>query len=488
MLSLLTDFVEELRGAGVPVSTVETIDALGALEVVDLADRNALKSALCATLVKSARHLEAFDIAFEVFFALNRPPPPSEAEIAPETRSADGSSQMGAAGDLGSLAEALAAALGSHDWEALRRLVERAVEDLAGMTSGRPVGGAYYLYRTLRRLDLDSLRKMLAELVDERGPYPGLNEEALEDRFRTEEVEALIERLRKELMAEIRRRLVADRGRQPVAATLRSPPLEELDLMHASESQLRCIEELIGPLTRKLAARLARRDLHRRRGRLDFRRTVRASLATGGVPLDLRFRTMRRSRPEIFLLCDVSGSMATFARFTLQFTYAMSARFSSLRAFAFVDGVDEITDLLTPGLRFGAVSQRIFSEAEVVELDGHSDYGNALSRFSDRYGSELTARSTVIIAGDARNNYRGFGGKALAEAAGVAEAIYWLNPEPRAYWDTGDSLMSRMGVYCTEVYEVRNLLQLERFVENLADHRRKAPARPIRLTTRPGVR
>ena len=140
---------------------------------------------------------------------------------------------------------------------------------------------------------------------------------------------------------------------------------------------------------------------------------------------------MRRFRPEIFLLCDVSGSMATFARFTLQFTYAMSTRFSSLRAFAFVDGVDEITDLLTPGLRFGAVAQRIFSEAEVVELDGHSDYGNALSRFSDRYGSELTARSTVIIAGDARNNYRGFGGEALAETARVVEAVYWLNPEPR---------------------------------------------------------
>ena len=488
MLSLLTDFVEELRAAGVPVSTVETIDALGALEVVNLADRDALKSALGATLVKSARHMDAFDTAFEVFFALNRPPPPAEAEIATQAVSTDGSSQTGAAGGLGSLAESLAAALGSHDWETLRRLVERAVEELAGMTSGRPVGGAYYLYRTMRRLDIDSLREMLAELLGEQGLHPGLNEEVLENRFRAEEVDALIERLRKELMTEIRRRLVADRGSQPVAATLRAPPLEELDLMHASEVQLRRIEEMIGPLTRKLAARLARRDLHRRRGRLDFRRTVRASLATGGVPLDLRFRAMRRFRPEIFLLCDVSGSMATFARFTLQFTYAMSARFSSLRAFAFVDGVDEITDLLIPGLRFGAVAQRIFSEAEVVELDGHSDYGNALSRFSDRYGSELTPRSTVIIAGDARNNYRGFDGEALAETARVAEAVYWLNPEPRAYWDTGDSLQSRMSAHCTHVYEVRNLLQLEQFVENLADHRRKAPIPPIRRSASPIVR
>jgi len=485
VLGLLTDFVEELRAAGIPVSTVETIDALEAAAVVDLADRAALKAALGATLVKSARHLDAFDIAFEVFFGLDRPPPPAETDIGRESVSVDDSSLQGTSGGVGSLAELLAAAMGSHDWETVRGLVEQAVEELAGMTSGRPVGGAYYLYRTLRRLDVDSLRRMLMELVEERGSHPGLGDEILERRLRAEQVDALIERLREELMAEIRRRLVADRGSQAVAATLRAPPLEEMDLMHASDAQLRRIEELIGPLTRKLAARLARRDLHRRQGRLDFRRTVRASLATGGVPLDVRFRSMRRFRPEIFLLCDVSGSMATFARFTLQFTYAMSARFSSLRAFAFVDGVDEITDLLTPGLRFGEAAQRIFSEAEVVELDGHSDYGNAFSRFSNRYGGELTARSTVIIAGDARNNYRDFAGEALAEMARVAEAVYWLNPEPRAYWDTGDSLQSRMSAHCTEVYEVRNLLQLEQFVENLADYRRKAPVGPIRAPASP---
>ena len=485
MLGLLTDFVEELREAGVPVSTVEAIDALEAVVVVDLADRAALKAALGATLVKSARHLDAFDTAFEVFFGLGRPPPPAEADIGGESASSDSSSPQGGSGGLESLAELLAAAMGSNDWETVRGLVERAVEELAGMTSGRPVGGAYYLYRTLRRLDSNFLRQMLMELMEERGSHPGLGEETLERRLRAEEVDALIERLREELMAEIRRRLVADRGSQAVATTLRAPPLEEMDLMHASDAQLRRIEELIGPLTRKLAARLTRRDLHRRQGRLDFRRTVRASLATGGVPLDLRFRSMRRFRPEIFLLCDVSGSMATFARFTLQFTYAMSARFSSLRAFAFVDGVDEITDLLTPGLRFGEAAQRIFSEAEVVELDGHSDYGNAFSRFANRYGGELTARSTVIIAGDARNNYRDFGGKALGEMATVAEAVYWLNPEPRAYWDTGDSLQSRMSAHCTEVYEVRNLLQLEQFVENLADYRRKPSVGAIRRSASP---
>jgi hypothetical protein len=488
VLSLLTDFVEELRTCGVPVSMVEAIDAMEALQVVDLADRQALKTTLGATLVKSSRYLEAFDTAFEVFFALDRPPPPKETNDSLRGMTSDGSNDGGSAGGAGSLTEALAAALAGQDWGSLGRLVEQAVEELAGMTSGRPVGGAYYLYRTLRRLDVEKLRELLAEMMELEGSYAGMDEDSLSDRLRSEELDDLIEQLRREIMAEIRRRLVADRGRQPVAATLRAPPLEEVDLMHASETQLRRIEELIGPLTRKLAARLARRDLHRHQGRLDFRRTVRASLGSGGVPVDLRFRSQRRFRPEIFLLCDVSGSMATFARFTLQFTYAMSARFSSLRAFAFVDGMDEITHLLSPGLRFGVVAQRIFSGAEVVELDGHSDYGNALSRFSSRYGKELTSRSTLIIAGDARNNYRDFDEEALAEAARKAEAIYWLNPEPKAYWNTGDSLMTRMGAYCTKVYEVRNLSQLEGFVENLADHRRVPPGRQVRFPAGPTFR
>ncbi len=488
MLSLLTDFVEELRAAGVPVSAVETIDAAEAMGVIDLADRSALQTALGATLVKSAGHQEAFETVFEVYFALERPPPPSDGESGAPPGASGALSHGGSTGGGASLTEALAAALGAQDWGTLESLVRRAVEELAGMTAGRPVGGTYYLYRTLRRLDLDLLRQLLEEMAPPVGAHSGLGRDTLAERLRSEEIDALLDRLRGELVAEIRRRLVADRGKGPVAATLRAPPLEEVDLMHASESQLRRIEELIGPLTRKLATRLARRDLRRHRGRLDFRRTMRASLATGGIPLDPRFRFHRRFRPQIFLLCDVSGSMATFARFTLQFTYAMSARFSGLRAFAFVDGVDEITHLLTPGLRFGAVAERIFAEAQVVELDGHSDYGSALSRFSDRYGREVTARSTVIIAGDARNNYRDFGGDDLAALADTAEAIYWLNPEPRAYWNTGDSLMNRMGARCAEVFEVRNLRQLERFVEQLADHRLHPAFRPIRQAVPSDVR
>jgi len=236
--------------------------------------------------------------------------------------------------------------------------------------------------------------------------------------------------------------------------------------MHASSSDLAEMEAAIGPLTRKLAARLARRR-KRRTGRLDFRRTVRRSLATGGVPADPQFRHPRPHRPEVWLLCDISGSMATFSRFTLQFTHAMSTHFSKLRSFAFVDTVDEVTDFFGPGVDFASALQRVTTEAEVVWMDGHSDYGNSLETFRNRFERQLTSRTTVIITGDARNNYRPSRAGILGEIARSARAVVWLNPEPTAYWDTGDSAMGEYEPFCTSVHEVRTLRQLENFVEQL---------------------
>ncbi len=466
MLSVITGFIDELREAGVPVSMVETIDALKAVEAIDIGRRSALRETLRATLVKNLRHERAFDTAFDVYFS-TVPLPIDDEEPSP-TEQLDGGEGAGGQGGSGSgefdesaLFDALRDALAGMDEETLRRMVREAVDRLAGMEPGRPVGGTYYLYRTLRRLDLARLE---AELIEALTGDDELSD--FDERLLREEVEALIERLREEVQEEIRRRLVADRGREAVAKTLRRPLIEDIDLMHATSSDLADMEAAIGPLTRKLAARLARRR-KKRTGRLDFRRTVRKSLATGGVPADPQFKHPRPHRPEVWLLCDISGSMATFSRFTLQFTHAMSTHFSKLRSFAFVDTIDEVTDFFGPGIDFGSAVSRITTDAEVVWLDGHSDYGNSLETFYDRYGSQLTPRTTVIITGDARNNYRPARDGVLGDIARVSRALVWLNPEPMAYWDTGDSTMSQYGRHCTSVHEVRTLRQLEEFVENL---------------------
>ncbi|MFP5331709.1 MAG: vWA domain-containing protein [Acidimicrobiia bacterium] len=476
MLGLLSAFVEELRQVGVPVSMVESIDAMNAVQHIDLADRTALKETLRATLVKNARHEPAFDTAFDVFFAARRPDLPSDPESRFEGQPGEGeaNARQGSGGgnmSVDELIDALYEAMRNQDFSALRSAAQDAVDQLAGIEPGRPVGGTYYLYRTLRQLDVDALTDRLIEAMLAEG---GSEIDELERRLITEEAGLRIERLREELKAEIRRRLVEDRGHEAVARTLRQPLVEEIDLMHATRTDLRNLEQVIEPLTRKLAARLAQRRRRAARGRLDFRKTVRSSLATGGVPIEPRFRHIRPHRPELFLLCDISGSMATFARFTLQFTYAMGTQFSKLRAFVFVDAVDEVTDHLKPGIDFKDALLRITTEADVVWLDGHSDYGHALEQFAETYGRELTPRSTVIIAGDARNNYRDPRERHLADIADNCQALYWLNPEPRAYWDSGDSVMSRYAKFCDEVFEVRNLRQLEEFVERVATQPRRA--------------
>lgn len=467
MIPVITGFIDELRAAGVPVSMVEAIDGMRAVETIDLGDRIGLRETLRATLIKNLRHERAFDTAFDVYFshvpALTPETDQTDTGELPQSLPADNAGRGPDPDfDLDQLLDALLEALGQMDDDALRRGARSAVDQLAGMEPGRPVGGTYYLYRTLRRLDMGELEAQLIEALASDEDLTDFERKLLE-----EDVQARLELLREEIQEEIRRRLVADRGREAVARTLRRPLIEDIDLMHATGNDLADMEAAIGPLTRKLAARLARRR-KRRTGRLDFRRTVRHSLATGGVPADPQFRHPRPHRPEVWLLCDISGSMATFSRFTLQFTHAMSTHFSKLRSFAFVDTVDEVSDFFGPGIDFGSAVNRITKEAEVVWLDGHSDYGNSLETFFMRYGRQLTPRTTVIITGDARNNYRPPRDGILDDIAKASRALIWLNPEPRAYWDTGDSAMSHYEKHCTSVHEVRTLRQLEEFVESLA--------------------
>lgn len=469
MISLLTAFVEELRRAGLPVSLVETIDAMEALALIDLGDRDGFRETLRTTLVKDERHHAAFDVAFDVFFA-----PPAAVPDPVRLEGTDGGGgQAGAGGgagggevDDGELAAAILSALTARNRAALLAGARRAVDRYAGIEPGRPVGGSYYVYRTLRRLDVDELARRLADALGD----PGTGD-PLAVRLREDEAAGLVAELRTAVEDEVRRRLVADRGPEAVAATLRRDAVEDLDMLNASMGEIQDIEHIIGPLTRKLAARLARQRRRDTRGKLDFRKTMRSSLATGGVPADPQFRRTRPHRPDIVLLADISGSMATFARFTLQFTYAMATQFSRLRAFAFVDAVDEITDLLEPGADFGEVFVRIHTESATWR-HGHSDYGAVFRDLAVGLAPELDSRTTLIVAGDARNNYQEPGLAGFAELAAAAGAVYWLNPEPRAYWDTGDSVITRYAAVCDDVFEVRNLRHLEAFVEHLVDRPR----------------
>ena len=478
MLDLLGGFIAELRAAGLPVSLTENLDATEAVRHIPLEDRQAFKYALGATLVKSNSHWKAFETVFEVYFSLRGPEfgiegdgPDSEETGAGSGTNGQGQPQRhGGGGGMEAmsaeqLAEMLYRALLNADEAMIAALARQAVSRYAGMEPGRPVGGTYYLYRTLRNLDLDAV---LARLMDTARAEADGGLTALEERLARDEIDVRIDRLKKEIEAEIRRRLVADRGAQAMAKTLRKPLPEDIDFMHATREELTALRRAVQPLTRKLAVRLARKRRHGRKGPLDFRNTVRHSLSYGGVPADPRFRYPRPSKPEIVVIADISGSVAAFARFTLQLVYAISSQFSRVRSFVFIDGIDEVTNYFVGVEDVTEAVHRVNTEADVIWVDGHSDYGHAFEVFWERWGREVTSKTSVILLGDARNNYHASQAWVVKELRKRARHVYWLNPEPRSYWDTGDSIVGEYAAHCDGAFECRNLRQLENFVEYLA--------------------
>ncbi len=483
ILELLNGFVIELRNAGIPVSLTENLDAMYAIKHIPLEDREAFKYALAATMVKNQNHWKAFETVFEIYFSIRG----SEYDLKNQGDNADGDDQEnqddgdgegegegegpGSGGGGGrqmtpeELAQMLYNALMSGDQGLMRMVAKVSVRRFAGMEPGRPVGGTYYLYRTLRNLDLDGV---MAKLMEQAGEQVGGEMTPLEQRLANDEYESRVDQLRKEIEAEIRRRLVADRGVEAMAKTLRKPLPEDVDFMHASREEMVKLRRAIYPLTRKLAVRLQRKRLHGRRGALDFRNTVRHSLSYGGVPAEPKFRRPRPKKPEIMIVADISGSVAAFARFTLHLVYAISGQFSKVRAFVFIDGLDEVTKFFEGTEDIVDAVHRVNTEADVVWVDGHSDYGHAFEVFWERYGKEIGPRTTVLILGDARNNYHSSQSWIIKEIRAKARSVFWLNPEPRSYWDTGDSIVGEYGQYCNGTFECRNLRQLEGFVDNLA--------------------
>ncbi len=476
LFELIEGFVMDLRAAGLPVSLSENIDAARAVEHVPLEDRTTFKYALAATLVKNNAHWRTFETLFEVYFSLrgkeysldgDSDDPFGDMDFDEDQDGPPGSGGEGGGGDGLSpeeLAELLFQAMMKGDDALMRALSKQAVKRYAGMEPGRPVGGTYYLYRTLRNLDLDGMMERLMEQARQDSPQPLT---PLEERLEKDEFENRIEQLKKEIEAEIRRRLVADRGAEAMAKTLRKPLPEDVDFMHASREEMANLRRAIYPLTRKLAVRLARKRRHGRKGPLDFRRTVRSSLSYGGVPAEPKFRYPKPSKPEIIVIADISGSVAAFARFTLHLVYAISSQFSKVRAFVFIDGLDEVTSYFEGVDDIAEAVHRVNTEADVVWVDGHSDYGHAFEVFWDKFGHDVNSKSTVLILGDARNNYHASQAWIIKEIEHRARKTFWLNPEPKAYWNTGDSIVGEYGAHCDGVFEVRNLRQLEKFVDNL---------------------
>jgi uncharacterized protein with von Willebrand factor type A (vWA) domain len=452
LLGNLEGFVAALRTAGVPAGTSEVLDATRVMGAVDLLDRPQLRAGLAATLVKRPVHRPAFDTLFDLWWpvAVGEPEPATDAD-----------DPAGGGGmDPDELRDELRALLLAGDDEALRRFARRAVA-LLGRAETQPGRQSWFAYRVLRALSADTLVASLLDALLAGEPRGGLAEQVARQTVRER-----IAALQAYVDAEVRRRVAEERDRETVARTALRPLVDEVDFLRAQRDDLAAMRRTVHPLARRLAARLAARRRLGREGRLDVRRTVRASLGSGGVPLVTHHRPRRAHKPELVVLCDVSGSVAGFAHFTLMLTAALREQFTRVRAFAFVDTCDEVTRLFAPGADLADSVSRLSREADLVWYDGHSDYGHAFEVFADRWPDAVGPKTSLLVLGDGRTNYRDPGLPLLETLVSRSRHAYWLNPEPRRQWGSGDSAATRYGEVI-EMVECRTVAQLADFVTRL---------------------
>jgi uncharacterized protein len=443
--------VDHLRRRGIEVTTGAVIDAFIALTHLPLDDREAVRAGLRATLVKSADPTGEFDRVFGVVFSTV----PDSATTEPASRS-----EAAPHPSAGHLSSSLLHAMQQGDAAKIALLAQQAVDALAGFDEEGEHSERYYLHRVMRAMDLS---RMLSAAMQQLRRDGQLTE--LELLLARNEFAEMLEQFRRRLAAEIAAR--TSDGNHLAHDFEIGAALADRDMLQLSALELSELRRLVQPLARQLAARVSSYRRLRSTGRLDARRTVRRSLQAGGVPLEVIMRRRHPHRPELVLLCDVSGSVAEFAQFTFTLVHALHDELRRVRSFAFVDGIAEVTDLFESA-RHEIHVNRFVERRGVLGDEGHSDYGRALTRFVEMHLADAVGpRSTVIICGDARTNYRPDGAEALREITAKARRVFWLNPEPEHEWGIKDSAMDDYRTACRGMFEVRTLRQLGDVIASL---------------------
>ena len=456
LVAHLTDFVDELRRRGIVVGPSALIDAASAMEVLDLLERSRHREGLATTLLVDNAHRGVFDRVFDLWFPVGAGMRTVTEDL---PRDEDGNLDVEAVRDA--LAEMLADDAAASDGR-LEQAIAMIVDELGRYGSTK--GEAFSAYQAISAVSPQTLIAKIAAAMaggEGDGGRPGtepLYRQAA--RQKAADLRAAIER-------ETQRRMADRNGRDKVGAYAVPPLPENVNFLSAGAKEQVEIRKTIEPLARLLAAKLETRRRRAHRGAVDVRKTLRASMSTGGVPIELSHRKPRPGRPELIVICDVSGSVAGFSQFTLRLVYALRQQFSKVRVFAFVDTVDEVTDFFDHGEEdFGAAMHHMISTARISTRDGHSDYGNMLAGFVADYGETLTHRGALLVLGDGRNNYHDAHVDALAELVERGRHAYWLNPEAKEHWGTGDSVATDYAEVI-DMFECRNATQLGTVIADL---------------------
>jgi uncharacterized protein len=434
-------FCDELRGEGVAVGTAELLDAFSALEAVPWTDPADFREALAATIAKSQEDRRVFELIFERYFFRAAETEALEREIR-EDRRYEGGERL----DLEQLREAIRQAIAQGNDGEMRDAARLAIAAFGRQGEGSGVVG----------VDVQRIRRTLGLQVsgrdtgDEDGP-----------RLEREQIQAFERHLRREL----ERALIQRTEKLPP-----SRPLAELDraLPTSPTQDLAAVHRAVAQLKKRLATLGHEQRGRKRAAHVDMRRTMRASLETGGVPLRLRYRPKRPRRPEIYVLCDVSTSVTSASVFFLSVLHALHDSFRKLRSFVFIERISEVTEVFERERDFRAISEKISREGGVADVSGYTDYGRVWLEFLEEISEDLDPRSTVIVLGDARTNGREPHAEVFAHIAEHAGRTFWLNPEPKLYWNYGDSVMAAYERHCTAAFECWTTKHLENFVNVVA--------------------
>ena len=447
MQRTMEDFFRALRAADVRVSPAEAIDAHLAVAAVGYGDRELLRDALCSTLAKSADEVDRFETTFDTFFAraaFEMPPPP------------EGESESGEGSDGANSPEVAESPLAQMLLEGDASGLAQAMEEAAQRAGVSEIRLTTQRSRMTRRL-LDEMG--LAEI-----------EQILANARRLPEGEGLAERLdagRRALVAEAQR--YVERQHDLYAAGSGRQLREELLARKALNAEagidpvdLAVMQALVRRMAKRLADRYSRRRNRARKGHMDVRKTLRMSMAHGGVPFEIAWKTEKVDKPKLVAICDVSKSVAAAAQFLLTFLYSLNEVVDRLEAFAFSGRLISVNDVLddhgVEGAIFNVLSRIGFQQ---------TDYGRALQDFCENHLDSLDRHTTVIFLGDGRSNYADPRLDLMKMIHDRSRAVIWLNPEPESYWSQGDSVMHRYERFCHVAKTCNTLAQLERIIDDV---------------------
>jgi uncharacterized protein with von Willebrand factor type A (vWA) domain len=467
MQEKLVEFANLLRQNGVRVSLAETLDAFGAAEVTGLSEKDSFRSALRATMVKRASELGTFEELFDLFFsglgeiikqasqAVQQALSMSDQEF---QKFLDEVEKM--LKEQGKNLSELAKQLMQNNSGQLEKKIREAARAVRLNNIERTIEENYFARALARELGLDKLEAEIRQLREE------LEKMDMSDAMKAKMEEYLDRRL-KALDDIVRRYVRMEREKRDIKAREEQHlnRLGEKSFYYLSEEELKQMNEAVQKLAQRLKNVIAIRRKRDKKGRFDIKRTLRQNLEYGGVPFKLRFEQRKKERPQVVIMCDVSDSVRNASRFMLQFVYSLQDLYSRVRSYIFVSDIGEVTEHFRSNDAKEALD--IALKGDIINVYAHSNFGHAFRSFVGDHLGAVNKRTTVIVLGDARNNYNLPHDWCLREIKQRAKKVIWLNPESRNTWGFGDSEMDRYAPHCDLVEECRNLNQLYRVVDLL---------------------